>query len=1061
MWFFYIIIFLLFYIDITMYDKNKLLEVLLRPNFRTIDDSGKPFTPSTKIYRIIADKMKEFNCNISPKHIYVIINENRNGFKDKILTAFNIKVDDAEVSNNISSCSVETAKNNSNNSVSKEFDIIISSEQWKNIMPVRRLYGRRFKYVLQSGWTDIIAEKVWQQQKFSCTISFKKHDVHLSCSARYYISIHGSCKECNALILGKIMRRPCDDVDVKIHFTAFNVEEENHLYEKKRQLRGQRREIVTKTLIENKMDAITFRREEAKRLKDFGDVEPSIIPNAAVLRKAKEQSLLEKHGFSYVNPVLNLLESSKQGKYCGAIHSIGLLEFFCIYWSPEQQLLYNARNTKNFNSFMTIDATGGVIKRSSKDEPPIFLYQCVFIDTNGSVPVFQMISADHKSMHIAYFLRKIISKGNQVPRMVVCDFGWAILIAVAEIFAKCSDLRDYMKKCYNILHGYDSLPSCFIRLDVSHFICMISRWNCLKHKDNLLVRKFYLRSISQAYKMTSLEELSTLFEAIIVVALSEYVGVNENGKELPSESRLRYLNTLIKSTIIPELSSEIDENLFSHDTDSSEEADKKDISDWFQWSANIYDNAKQLAINCTEGTVINACFNPDFANIMKTRLMPYVVLWSGVMRSHFNIGEEIATSSSVEVAFADLKNRAFKGQLPMRADKFVHQHLDYLDGRIKLTSCEKDSLIKPCEQSCEQQNHTVHNHSSASSVEIQANDTLNVCSSPGTINSHISDVNITDFQNENNIMINTIVDNEDEINCNVRENWRGLIRESPETQCSTKKRRKPSYLDKCPEWDYIKSARDQNIPLIRNGSISKSVTMDKKIISINQTCAFDAILHLVASAIATIKRYEENIKFSENRIISLALSILHTGKIIQSHYNERAKILLNLSLFSDAVTMYTRAISKLDANCNVAHLITYLFTDIPSCRKTIECSCTSSRTRQTVELNLNVDDVLMVTTKCRQCLTTVNENVEYGPHLFIDTSIFTDDSYKKRDKTIAHSLDTITTQIKLKSKLYLLIGVVHYLNFGDGSGSSGHYVAYARCGSHWYAYDDLKKKDIR
>jgi len=234
-----------------MYDKKKLLEVLLRPDFRTIDDSGKPFPPSTKIYRIIADKMKEFNCNISPKHIYVIINENRNGYKNKILTAFSINVDDAKVSNNISSCSVETAKSNSNNSVSKEFDIIISSEQWKNIMPVRRLYGRRFKYVLQSGWSDIIANEAWQQQKFNCTISFKKHDVYLSCSARYYVSIRGSCKECNALILGKIMRKPCDDVDVKIHFTAFNIKEGNNLYKKKRQLRDQRRKIVTKTLNEN------------------------------------------------------------------------------------------------------------------------------------------------------------------------------------------------------------------------------------------------------------------------------------------------------------------------------------------------------------------------------------------------------------------------------------------------------------------------------------------------------------------------------------------------------------------------------------------------------------------------------------------------------------------------------------------------------------------------------------------------------------------------------------------------------------------------------------------
>jgi len=37
------------------------------------------------------------------------------------------------------------------------------------------------------------------------------------------------------------MRRPCDDV--KIHFTAFDVEEGNHLHKKKRQLRGQRQKL--------------------------------------------------------------------------------------------------------------------------------------------------------------------------------------------------------------------------------------------------------------------------------------------------------------------------------------------------------------------------------------------------------------------------------------------------------------------------------------------------------------------------------------------------------------------------------------------------------------------------------------------------------------------------------------------------------------------------------------------------------------------------------------------------------------------------------------------------
>lgn len=292
------------------------------------------------------------------------------------MKAFNINAENTESSYNVSFSSIETI-NNSANALSKEFNIIISDEQWKTIMPIRKLYGRRYRYVLQTGWTDIIAEKVWQQQKFNCTIIFKKHDVNLSTSAKYYISVHGICKECKATIKGKIMFRPRDNVDVKIHFVVRNILEENHSYEKKA-LKSKRRQIVTSVLIDKKLDVVTFRRQEAERLKDFGDIEPSIIPNSAVLRKAKEQALIEQYGFLYTNPALHLLQSAKQSKYCGAIHNVGLLEFFCIYWSIEQNLLYRSRSKKDPTGFMTIDATRDIIKRNSKYEPPVFLYQCMF-----------------------------------------------------------------------------------------------------------------------------------------------------------------------------------------------------------------------------------------------------------------------------------------------------------------------------------------------------------------------------------------------------------------------------------------------------------------------------------------------------------------------------------------------------------------------------------------------------------------------------------------------------------------------------------------------------------
>lgn len=58
------------------------------------------------------------------------------------------------------------------------------------------------------------------------------------------------------------------------------------------------------------------------------------------------------------------------------------------------------------------------------------------------------------------------------------------------------------------------------------------------------------------------------------------------------------------------------------------------------------------------------------------------------MRPYFKTGSEISTSSSVESLFAEYKTRLFKGCIPMRVDKFVANHLDYLDGRLRLDYAE-------------------------------------------------------------------------------------------------------------------------------------------------------------------------------------------------------------------------------------------------------------------------------------------------------------------------------------------------------------------------------------
>lgn len=71
-------------------------------------------------------------------------------------------------------------------------------------------------------------------------------------------------------------------------------------------------------------------------------------------------------------------------------------------------------------------------------------------------------------------------------------------------------------------------------------------------------------------------------------------------------------------------------------------------------------------------------------------LLKHLPLWTAIMKPIFTIGENVATSSCVEAEFAILKCRIFDGQLPMRADKFVLQHVKYLRGETILLSGKND-----------------------------------------------------------------------------------------------------------------------------------------------------------------------------------------------------------------------------------------------------------------------------------------------------------------------------------------------------------------------------------
>ncbi|KAL0110722.1 hypothetical protein PUN28_013983 [Cardiocondyla obscurior] len=76
-----------------------------------------------------------------------------------------------------------------------------------------------------------------------------------------------------------------------------------------------------------------------------------------------------------------------------------------------------------------------------------------------------------------------------------------------------------------------------------------------------------------------------------------------------------------------------------------------------------------------------------------------------------------------------------------------------------------------------------------------------------------------------------------------------------------------------------------------------------------------------------------------------------------------------------------------------------------------------------------------------------SDEIEYGPHIIIDTSILTDDRYITRNTNLRHTLDSIAKVIKIKNRTYSLAGLVNW--------SPGHYIGYAKVGMYWHEYDDI------
>lgn len=74
-----------------MYSKEILHAVLLDSDCRTIEETGQLYPPSHNVYQLISRRhVKERDSRITAKHIYTILNTDRNGFQSLVRTKWNL-----------------------------------------------------------------------------------------------------------------------------------------------------------------------------------------------------------------------------------------------------------------------------------------------------------------------------------------------------------------------------------------------------------------------------------------------------------------------------------------------------------------------------------------------------------------------------------------------------------------------------------------------------------------------------------------------------------------------------------------------------------------------------------------------------------------------------------------------------------------------------------------------------------------------------------------------------------------------------------------------------------
>lgn len=648
-----------------------------------------------------------------------------------------------------------------------------------------------------------------------------------------------------------------------------------------------------------------------------------------------------------------------------------------------------------------------------------------------------------------------IRKANfPIPRSVVCDFDMALLNAIVKAFGQYSNLKDYLTTCFALIlteHSVET-PKCFIRLDICHYMHMVSRWKFFSQL-NPKVRKFYIRAMALLTKQTNFFHFVELAKSIILLSLSEEIGKANDGNDSPSESARVLITNHIKGIE--------EESLYDKDNNNAQDEDfDMEITNCniVSWSSNLVEDCrKTLAETKIKCDMANPYYVPQLSQKLKT-FLPYFPLYSGIMIPIFGCGQINASSSSVESEMKDIKHILLKNkERPMRADKFVTTHLRSFAGRSLLAMSSHDSLLSAKNNESVTKNEVISSPIDETEPIIptirESNLPGDISNSPITLNqskkfetdsNSPTNIGVEFYSEESNIISG------DTNELNLQHNWRN--------KNTTQTNKRKTYLDNCPDWDISHTGKTRiGVANLQNGSLCSFLTIDKKRVVIINTCGFDSIASIIACACSN-EYYKNSIETSDTNIMRFVECFLKNG-CSQNTYKLRAEILMGVNNFKTQIDKNNITIDCLSSIGNVAQ---YVFTNNPSYIEIKNCVvCSNMIMRQSILIPINVDLIIkhgycelstailegMPDNRSTCCKQRMSRNIKYGKQIFIECDAIENNIEKE------HSLAEFQPKIQVGDNSFLLAGIV--ARYGDIG--NGHYVGYSYQGSQWIEFDDLIK----